>query len=138
MNTARPRRTTTVADVMTAPAPTIEPDAPLAEVLDRLSSPGQEHLVLAVGTRPLGVITASSILAVLGPAGTNRGPQRARDLVRGDAPRLLAELRLDRAARAMATHDVDALAVVDFRGDLVGVLARRHLVADLANHGRSA
>jgi CBS domain-containing protein len=37
----------------------------------------------------------------------------------------------------MLTDQYDALPVVDFRGDLVGVIAHRHLVAQLADDWRA-
>jgi CBS domain-containing protein len=123
-----------VADLMKAPAPTIDPGAPLLEVIHRIITEGEEELVVMAGRRPTGVITARQILALLEPENAGWRPHHAADLVRGRTPRLLPDLTLPAAARALSSDRYDALPVVDYRGDLVGLLAHRHLVAHIA-HG---
>lgn len=123
-----------VADLMASPAATIDPDAPLLEVINRISALGDEELVVTQGARPLGVITARQILALLDSDRASWRPRRARDLVSDRTPRLLPDLTVPAAARALSAAGYDALPVVDYRGDLIGVLAHRHLVAHIA-HG---
>jgi CBS domain-containing protein len=125
----------TVAELMTAPAPTVDSDAPLFEVVHRIISAGDSELVVTIGSRPGGIITARQIVALLEPDNATWRPTRAIDFVGDQAPRLLPDLTLNAAARALTSTDRhDALPVVDYRGDLIGVFGRRHLVAYIA-HG---
>ena len=64
-----------VAEVMSAPAPTIDADTPLLEVIHRIIASGGRELVVATGARPEGVITARDILALLE---TDAGRRRAQ------------------------------------------------------------
>ena len=133
--TARNTSTLTVAELMTAPAPTVDSDAPLFEVIHRIIDSGDYELVVTVASRPVGVITARQIVALLEPDNATWRPTRALDFVSDRTPRLLPDLTLPAAARALTTTDgYDALPVVDYRGDLIGVFGHRHLVAHMA-HG---
>lgn len=131
----QPFRPVRVADLMTTPAPTTEPDAPLLEIVHRLISQEESELIVAVGKRPSGVITARHIIALLEPDYADWRPRRAIDLLRTLTPSLLPDLTVSAAAVALTFGGHDALPVVDYRGDLIGVLAQRHLVAHLA-HGQ--
>jgi CBS domain-containing protein len=124
-----------VADVMSAPAATIDPDTPLLEVVHRIITSGDDELVVTVRARPEGVITARGILALLEPDYAHWRPQRAIDLVPTGTPRLLPELTIATAVKALTGGRHEALPVVDYRGDLIGVLAQRHLIAILASEG---
>jgi CBS domain-containing protein len=124
----------TVAQVMTAPAPTIDSDASLFEVIHRIIRDRDPELVVTIGSRPVGIITARQIVALLEPDNATWRPSRAIDFVDDRVIRLLPDLTLPAAARALTTTDrYDALPVVDYRGDLIGVLAHRHLVAHIAH-----
>jgi CBS domain-containing protein len=127
-----------VGDVMTSPAPTIEPDAPLLEVIHRLIACSQDELVVTVGARPEGIITARGILALLEPEYADWRPQRAIDLVAMGTPRLLPELKVATAVSVLNGGRHEALPVVDYRGDLIGVLTQRRLVALFAGEGTSS
>jgi CBS domain-containing protein len=118
----------TVADVMTAPPESIESAAPVEEVLHRFLSGGTMELVVTSGTRPVGVITARDLLALLDPAPGAWQPRNAGALIATRASRLLPDLDISVAARVMSTDGVAAVAVVDLRGELIGVVARRHLI----------
>ena len=117
-----------VWEVMTAPAPTIDPDAPMLEVLHRITS-GEAELVVTTGARPEGIITARGILSLLDPDNSNWQPQRAIDLVPTGTPRLLPDLSVAIAVHALNDGPHEALPVVDYRGDLMGILSQRHLIA---------
>lgn len=122
-----------VADVMTAPAPTIDPDAPLLEVVHRLIACSDEELVVTVGARPVGVVTARGILALLERDYAEWRPHRAIDLVPVGTPRLLPDLSIATAVDALTGGRHEALPVVDYRGDLIGILSQRNLMALLAS-----
>jgi CBS domain-containing protein len=126
----------TVADLMTTPASTIDSDAPLLEDIHRIIRGADDELGATTGARPVGVITPRRIVALLEPDNATWRPSRAVDFVGDQVRRLLPDLTLAAAAQALtATDGYDALPVVDYRGDLIGVLAHRHLVAHIA-HGR--
>lgn len=127
-----------VGDVMTAPAPTIDADAPLLEVVHRLIVGGDDELVVTVGARPEGVITARGMLALLEPDYASWRPQCAIDLVSMRAPRLLPDLKVATAVNVLSGGRHEALPVVDYRGELIGVLTQRRLVALLAGEGNLA
>ena len=121
----------TVGAVMTNPPAIIDPDAPLFEVIHRLTIGNAEELVVTVGSRPAGVITPRQLLTLLTPEDSQRRPRRALDLIPSRSPRLLPDLTLAAAARALISEGRDALPVVDSHGDLIGVLGHRHLTAQL-------
>jgi len=123
-----------VADVMKAPAPTIDADAPILEVIHRLVHQEEDELVVTVGGRPDGIITSRQVISLLERDHEDWRARRAIDLARDRAPRLLPNLALPAAARALTSSRHDALPVVDYRGDLIGLLAHRHLVAQIT-HG---
>jgi CBS domain-containing protein len=122
----------TVADVMAATTNVSEPDAPAREIVYRMLTLGQREIVVALGERPLGVITSRDLMSLLDTDGDG-GPQRADQLLPPRASRLIPELDLSTAAAVMTTDDLEALPVVDHRGALLGVLAQRHLVRHFAS-----
>jgi CBS domain-containing protein len=121
----------TVGDVMTAPAPVVAPQAPLSEVVRCLTA-GVRALVVALGSRPLGVVTARHLLTVVDERPDGWRPRQAGDLVAPRTSRLLPGLDLAVAAGVMSTEGVEALPVVDYRGDLVGLLDQQHVIEHLA------
>jgi CBS domain-containing protein len=129
-----PARTSTpwsVGDVMTTPPPVIAADAPLLEVIYRMAVLGAHEVVVTVGTRPVGVLTARHLLTLVVPAHQTWRPRQAGDLVAPRTPRLLPDLDLVTAARVMTTNHVDALPVVDSSGELIGLLTHRDILASL-------
>jgi CBS domain-containing protein len=131
-----PQTPPSVGDVMTSPPPVIATDAPLLEVIYRMAALGSHELVVAAGTRPVGVLTARHLLALLIPAHQTWRPRQAGDLVAPRTPRLLPDLDLVTAARVMTDNHVEALPVVDSSGDLIGLLTQRHILACLTRSGR--
>ena len=124
----------TVADVMTV-APVSEPDAPLLEIVYRILTLGHREIVVVSGARPEGVITPSRLATLADPAGDSRLYRHARDLLPDRTPRLLPDQDVVQAASIMSADDAEALPVVDYRGNLIGVLARRHIIDHLAQVG---
>ena len=124
----------TVADLMTV-AHVSDPDAPLLEIVYRILALGQREIVVVSGARPEGVITPSRLAKLADPAGDGRLSRCARDLLPDRTPRLLPDQDVVQAASIMSVDDAEALPVVDYRGTLVGVLARRHIIDHLAQVG---
>jgi CBS domain-containing protein len=122
----------TVAELMTSPPPAIEATAPVREVVHRFVAGGITELVVTTGARPIGVITARNLLALVDPVAGAWQPRRARDLVAARTPRLLPDLEISAAVSVMSTDRVEAVPVVDHRGDLIGVVAQRHIIDRLA------
>jgi len=126
----------TVADLMTSPPPAIEATAPVGEVVHRFVSRGTTELVVTAGARPVGVITARNLLAMVNPAPGTWRPRQAGDLVATRTTRLLPDLDISAAVKVMSTDRVEAVPVVDRRGDLIGVVTHRHIIDRLAEARR--
>ena len=127
------RKTATVADVMTTPANVVGPKAPLPEVMHRMTT-GAREVVVALGRRPLGVITARHLLAVVNPPPGSWPLRQAGDLIAPRTVRLLPDLDISAAAAVMTRDRVEALPVVDYRGDLLGIVTQYDLVEWLAHN----
>jgi CBS domain-containing protein len=121
-----------VADVMATSPHVSEPNAPVPEILHRILTLGQHEIVVIIGDRPQGVITARHLATLLTPAPCGWRPRHAADLLPPRNSRLLPDLDLSTAAAVMASDGVDALPVVDHRGALLGVVAYRDLISHLA------
>lgn len=131
------RSAVTVADLMAVPH-IAEPDAPLLEIVYRVVSLGQREIVVVSGQRPLGVITREDLAVLADPGNGIAGRADANALLPSRTPRLLPDQDLATAAATMNANDAEALPVVDHAGSLVGVLARRHVIAHLADPAGSA
>lgn len=129
-----PRGAVSVADLM-RPAHVAEPDAPLLEIVYRMLSLGQREIVVVSGHRPLGIITLADLAVLADPGGGISGRSDAGDLLRSRTSRLLPDQNLATAASTMSLDDAEALPVVDYAGNLVGVLASRDVIAHV---GRAA
>lgn len=130
--TVHRRKPVTVADVMSRRPHVTEPKAPLLEIVHRILTLGHREIVVTVGDRPQGVITAQHLARALQPASDGWKPRYAADLLPPRSSRLLPDLYLTTAAAVMTSDALDAMPVVDHRGALLGVIAHRHLVGHLA------
>ena len=131
------RGAVTVADLMSVPH-IAEPDAPLLEIVYRVVSLGQREIVVASGQRPLGVITREDLAVLADPGNGIAGGGDASALLPSRTPRLLPDQDVATAAATMNFNDAEALPVVDHAGSVVGVLARRHIVAHVAERVAAA
>jgi CBS domain-containing protein len=78
------------------------------------------------------VITARNLLALVNPTPGTWRPRQAGDLVATRTTRLLPGLDISAAVTVMSTDHVDAVAVVDHRGDLIGLVTQRHIIDQMA------
>jgi len=127
----------TCADVMSSPAVTVDPEAPLAELL-RVMRDRSVKRVLIVGADGvlLGIVSRSDVLRAL--AGAAVGPDVATrravsGRVAGDVmvigvPTIAPDTPGEEVARAVLGSGVGRVAVVDAERRLVGVVATRDLL----------
>lgn len=127
----------TVADVMTAPPHVSEANAPLDELVHRMLCLGHREIVVTVDGRPMGVVTARSLITLLNPSPHSWPPRYAADLLPPKTPALLPDLHLAQVAAVMTRDDHEVLPVVNSQGSLVGVLTHRDLVDHLAQRASS-
>jgi CBS domain-containing membrane protein len=125
----RPR----VADLMSASVVTLPPEACALEAAYHLIGRAQPELVVVTAhARPLGVVTARDLLRCWPAGGVDLARRRVDTMLPVRTPRLLPDLDIATAAAVLAEEEIDAAAVVDSHGALIGVLAARHLVGLLA------
>ncbi len=119
------------ADVMTFPVVVVGRDATLWHAWTRMFSAGVRHIVVAEDGRCYGVVDDREIVAQW-PLGPVRGARvRMRDLLTADGPTVTVDASIPEVARAMITHGVDAVPVLD-GADLVGLVTRSDLMLTLA------
>jgi CBS-domain-containing membrane protein len=88
---------------------------------------GEDEIVVVVDNHPQGVLTQRHLQAILHPAPQRWTARRATDLLPSALPTLLPDTQVAAAAALMTRERVEALAVVDDNGRLLGVVSRRHL-----------
>lgn len=123
----------TVADLMSAPVVTLPPDASALEAAHHLI--GRDHSELVVITahgRPLGVLTHRDLVRCWPAGSVDLSRRRVDTLLPVRTRLLLPDIDIATAAAVLAEEGVDAAAVVDRHGGLIGVLATRHIVGLVA------
>ncbi|MEI6776638.1 MAG: DUF190 domain-containing protein [Chloroflexales bacterium] len=141
-----------VSDVMSRNVASVNPDAPISQIVTLLIERGLRALpvVLADG-RVVGIITDGDLLnrGMLGlslrlqrslPIGARAAqiddlvgqPQCAADLMTPEPETLSDTLPLAQAAGAMAAHNRKRMPVVDINGVLVGIVSRYDLLTTVA------
>lgn len=133
-----------VGQLMRRDAPTVDPDAPLAEVLDLVAAnPLHRAVVVDPDRRVLGMIGDADLLARLDPAakkgalgalmGRGKPPQatgvKARDIMRKPAVTAPVETPIAEATRTMVEARIRVLPIVDESGRLVGIIDRQALLS---------
>lgn len=129
-----PARRPTVADLMDADVVTLPPYAPALEAAHQLIARGVDEVVVVSGGRPLGVLTRRDLIRC---RATDLDALNGRDvdsLLSSRTRRLLPDLDIATAAAVLVEEQLDVAPVVDRFGDLVGVLAARHIVGHVG-HG---
>ena len=119
-----------VAEVMTAPATTIDASATLADVLAVMSRRGVRHLPVLAGDRLVGLISDRDLKRAVSSLATAGGTSNIQALL-GQTPasRMMstpvhtveAGFPLEEAARLMRIHRISALPVMA-EGQLVGIV----------------
>ena len=135
----------TVGEIMTREVISVRPEAPVAEVLDRILEHGLRAVpVLDEEGRVLGTISEEDLLtraglelpesirkevAAVGLAGAgSHGAKTARDVMRPEVPFVGADATVAQAAAQMADGGLRRLAVVEESGRMVGILSRSDIL----------
>ena len=136
-----------VDDVMTTDVVTVFEDTVFKEIVDVLTGRGVSTVPVVDGARRvLGVVSEADLLHKLDFAGEElavrllegRGYRPAQEMAAGDtagelmkspAVTVPADMTVMEAARVMLAEEVKRLPVVDQAGTLVGIVARRDLLA---------
>lgn len=133
-----------VADVMTRDVTTVYEESHLQEVLSVLGPYRFRHLPVVDGKRLVGILSHRDLLKM-----TSQGLDKTlvaqarearlleqtfvRDVMNSDVLTVQAEASLAEAARSMLSHKVGALAVVNERGDLEGIVTETDLLRCLVH-----
>jgi CBS domain-containing protein len=129
-----PARRPTVADLMDTEVVTLPPDAPALEAAHQLIARDVEEVVVVSGGRPLGVLTRRDLIRCRATDLDALSGRAVESLLPGRTRRMLPDIDIATAAAVLAEEQRDAAPVVDRFGDLIGVLATRHIVGHVA-HG---
>lgn len=125
-------RDTPVASVMTPDPVTVREEDTVAAAWEVLARGHFHHLPVVRGGRGVGVLDDRAVVGTCGPGDLVRRRRRVGELLGGDAPTVGPATTLAEVARIMAHRVVDAVAVVDSAGDLVGVVTTTDVVGALA------
>ena len=118
---------TTVRDIMTQGADSVEGTTTVLEVAKRLAAEDYGSLPICDGDKLQGMITDRDIVVKVLAQGKDPATTRVIDLVQGEVVTIGADDSVEEAMQTMSKHQVRRLPVID--GDkLVGMLAQ----ADLA------
>ena len=121
---------TTVRDIMTQGADSVEGSTTVLEVAKRLAAEDYGSLPICDGDKLKGMITDRDIVVKVLAAGKDPGTTQVIDLVQGEVVTIGADDSVEEAMQTMSKHQVRRLPVIDGT-KLVGMLAQ----ADLARSG---
>ncbi len=142
----------TAGDVMFRDVPTVDPDASLNEVLNKLmAAPLRRVVVIDDSRRVLGIIVDADLLARVNPteapglfrtliarlsftpAGAPKMGGRAADVMMGEVFKVREDTPLAEVMQIMIDKRVKRLVVVDAAGRLVGMVDRQSLLRAVGN-----
>ena len=112
-----------IADIDTEFAPTVRPDAPVADAAEALRCPDAPAVVVLDEERPVGIVTESDIVAMV--AETERQPS-VRSVMSAPVATVSPEETIVEAAERMRSRGVRHLPVVD-GGTYCGMVSARTL-----------
>jgi CBS domain-containing protein len=120
---------TIVAEVMSAPALSVAPDASVAAAWALMQRSGLRHLVVCRGDRCVGLIDDRSVFAQwpMGPLALRR--HCVGELMRPSTSCVLADAPISEVALVMARDRIDAVPVVELDGTLVGIVTASDVIA---------
>ena len=121
---------TTVRDIMTQGADSVDGSTTVLEVAKRLAAEDYGSLPICDGDKLKGMITDRDIVVKVLAAGKDPGTTQVIDLVQGEVVTIGADDSVEEAMQTMSKHQVRRLPVIDGT-KLVGMLAQ----ADLARSG---
>jgi tRNA nucleotidyltransferase (CCA-adding enzyme) len=128
----------TAGDLMTSPTRTVDAADSLWHAAQRLFEAGlQTRLVVLDDRRPVGVIDERR-LAEAWPHGPFASRHRTvGQITSGSVPTVLPEVSAARVAAIMYDRGVDAVPVVDRRGNVVGLVTAQDILGVLARYDPS-
>jgi CBS domain-containing protein len=122
------------SELMSHPVLVVDADARLATAMDRLTASGLRHLVVVSNGRCVGVLTDRLVAAVWPMVALGPGSQPIARLLSHDPVTVTPDDTPRTIARRMLERGVDAVAVVDTAGRVVGIVTGsdllRHFVSD--------
>ena len=122
------------SEVMSHPVLVVEAEATLWTAMDRLTASGLRHLVVVSEGRCVGVLTDRLVAAVWPMVALGPGSEPIARLLSHDPVTVTPEDTPRDIARRMLERGVDAVAVVDVDGRVVGIVTG----SDLLRHFVSA
>jgi CBS domain-containing protein len=122
-------------DVMTTPALTLSPSATLWEAWRTMMQTGIRHLVVCDGGQCAGVVDDRAVFAQwpMGPLALRR--DRVGDVMRARSICVLEDVEVRTVAAVMVADGVDAVAVVDRDGEVVGIVTASDVAVAVAEFG---
>jgi CBS domain-containing protein len=122
-------------DVMTAPALTVSPSATLWEAWRLMLQTGVRHLVVCDGDQCAGVVDDRAVFAQwpMGPLALRR--DRVGDVMRPRSICVLDDVELRTVAAVMVADGVDAVAVVEPDGAVIGIVTAGDVAVAVAEYG---
>jgi CBS domain-containing protein len=126
------------ADVMSAPARTIDIDDSMWAAWSLMLDAGVRHVVVCDGARCVGVLDDRTLLArwPAGPLGVRSTP--VRSLIRARTACVLPDTTLARVAAVMVDEGIDVVPVTSVDGTIFGVVTGSDLAAAVARYGLRA
>jgi len=126
------------ADVMSAPALSVAPDATVWAAWSVMTGTGLRHLVVTVEGRCVGVIDDRTVFAQwpMGPLALRR--RTVASIMRAPTTCVLPGTDLQSIAAVMVRNAVDAVPVIDSDGELVGIVTGGDIAAAVARHGATS
>ena len=122
---------TTVRDIMTKGAESVEGTTTVLEVAKRLAAEDYGSMPICDGDKLQGMITDRDIVVKVLAEGKDPASTRVIDLVQGEVVTIGADDTVEQAMQTMSKHQVRRLPVIDGT-ELVGMVAQ----ADLARSGK--
>jgi len=134
-STAAEVRPLLARDVMTTPVLTVAPSDTLWEAWRLMTRTGVRHLVVCAGEQCAGVVDDRAVFAQwpMGPLALRR--DRVGDVMRARSICVLDDVELQTVAAVMVTEGVDAVAVVELDGAVLGIVTASDVAVAVAEHG---
>jgi CBS domain-containing protein len=123
-----------LAELLTHPVLTVDVGESLWDAWQLMFVSGMHHLVVVRDGEAVAVLTDRALLADLPLTSEHLGRRRVAELVaRGGEPRLRPEQSPSEAAVLLTTQGVEAAAVVDGVGRVLGIITLADIVAWVAS-----
>ncbi len=112
-------------EIMSTPAVSVDPDAPLSEVAALLAARGISGVPVLEGERLVGVLSEADMLRA-------RGARRAREAMNREVVAVRADTPVDEVAQVLESRGIRRVPVLDGEGNVLGIVSRSNLVQALA------